>query len=449
MNEKKLLAKIEKKVKDKLFPLFEKYQLDMSDLGAMFKWKPMVVIVGNYSSGKSTLVNEILNKEIQRTGQAPTDDSFTIITAPNSSTNSTEIPGATIVNDDNLPFTSLKAHGDQFTSHFLMKYVPSPVLENLAIIDSPGMLDSVTEKGRGYDFAAVIGELAKLADLVVLMFDTHKAGTIKETYETIRNTLPGKSGEDRIVFAMSRVDECDNLGDLVRSYGTLCWNLSQMTGRKDIPRIYLTCSPTLARNKDALADWIADRDQLKAKILSAPSYRINHILHEVDKQVNELKMITEAITNFSKGGRRLFANTLKKAFVAGMVAFFFLDLLSRQLIGFPDQPILQLLMSGSITGQNLLIPSLGFITSSLLLMLWFLKWRLPRYRKSCLKNIDDLIQPETAYREHTWQRIKTIVSDLVAITRFKDLSFAHKKNLDTIDRFTKKELKSYFTSMAE
>src|SRR6185312_3854842 len=71
-------------------------------------------------------------------------------------------------------------------------------------------------------------------------FDPHKAGTVREAHASLRTTLPAKTFEDRVLFVLNRVDECDNLSDLLRVYGTLCWNLSQMLGRKDIPPICLT-----------------------------------------------------------------------------------------------------------------------------------------------------------------------------------------------------------------
>ena len=52
-----------------------------------------------------------------------------------------------------------------FASHFRLKSVKSDFLSNLAIIDTPGMLDSVSEKDRGYNYQEVIGEMARLADL--------------------------------------------------------------------------------------------------------------------------------------------------------------------------------------------------------------------------------------------------------------------------------------------
>lgn len=105
----------------KLLPLFKRYQLDYSDLESVLKWKPIVLVIGNYSSGKSTLINEIIGQELQRTGQAPTDDSFTIITSHGEGNGTKEVPGSTLVNDDTLPFYQFKAFGEQFISHFRLK----------------------------------------------------------------------------------------------------------------------------------------------------------------------------------------------------------------------------------------------------------------------------------------------------------------------------------------
>jgi len=184
------------------------------------------------------------------------------------------------------------------------------------------MLDSVSERDRGYDYSAAVKEFAKLADLIILMFDPLKAGTIQETYNTIRNTLPEATGEDRIVFVMSRIDECDNLADLVRSYGTLCWNLSQMTGRKDIPRIYLTYAPSLAMASDELAVWAAEREELKQKIRKAPGLRVSHVLQNVDKQTQELHLIAEAMWSFAQGGKKILAQTFKRTMLGGGSLFF-------------------------------------------------------------------------------------------------------------------------------
>lgn len=447
MDKKKLQREIKRRVHNKLFPLLEEYHLGTRELEAVLKWKPVVLILGNYSSGKSTLVNELLGGDVQRTGQAPTDDSFTVLTAPDQNEQSGMVPGATLVNDDALPFTAFKGYGDQLVSHFLMKQIDCDVLENLAVIDTPGMLDSVTEKGRGYDFPGVVGEFAKLADLVVLMFDPHKAGTIKETYTTIRSTLPETSEEDRILFVMSRIDECDNLSDLIRSYGTLCWNLSQMTGRKDIPRIYLTFAPEVARDTQGLDIWMEERAQLKERILSAPELKISHILHLVDKKLFELKMVVEAMHQFGEGGRKLLKRTLKTGMGAGLVLFFLFDLFLFMLAGAPGNAFLPSLMSGALTPQHLIIPTVGLTTSLLCFFLWFVKWRWPRYQKRCRTDVDALARLDSAMREDTWRRMNENVVGLLSKTKLGDLSKHHHRNLEAIEKISKEEVRKYFSKI--
>ncbi len=82
-------------------------------------------MLGNYSSGKSALINDFVGADIQATGQAPTDDSFTIITAPGPDDTAGEVRGVALVNDDRLPFSSLKSYGEQLLAHFRMKFIES------------------------------------------------------------------------------------------------------------------------------------------------------------------------------------------------------------------------------------------------------------------------------------------------------------------------------------
>jgi len=447
MDEKSLQNEIEEKVRHILFPLFNRYEVDFGYLEATLKWKPIALILGNYSSGKSTLINEILGQDIQRTGQAPTDDSFSVITAPPPADPAGEIQGATLVNNDKLPFGALKSYGESLFAHIRLKYVDSPLLENLAVIDSPGMMDSVTEKGRGYDFMGVVADLTKLADLVVLMFDPHKAGTIKETYSTIRNMLPGTSGEDRILFVMSRIDDCDNFADLVRSYGTLCWNLSQMTGRKDIPRIFLTYSPVAHNGTTAMDIWTSERKELSERILSAPELRISHILHRVDRKANQLRFIIEAMSRYCKGARRMLSRTFFTTLVLGLIVGGFLDAGMNKWIGFPKETLLPAILSRNVALRHLPIPAIGVVAVFFLMGMLFTKLWLPVYTKKCLKHVDRLISVETPYSEHMWSAARVVVMGLLQKISFSSIFTSHQRNLDTINRFIREDLQHYFETI--
>ncbi|MDF1577300.1 MAG: dynamin family protein [Desulfurivibrionaceae bacterium] len=440
----KLQDEIQKKAMDKLAPLFNRYQLSLDYLEPALKWKSMVLILGNFSSGKSTLINEIFETDIQRTGQSPTDDSFTILTGPEKGAEPRELPGSSLINDERLPFTAFKKYGEQFVAHFAMKQFESPHLEDLAIIDSPGMLDAITEKDRGYDYNAVIGELARLADLVVLMFDPHKAGTIREVYETIRNTLPGNSGEDRIVFVMSRIDECDNPGDLIRSYGTLCWNLSQMTGRKDIPRIFLTYSPTLARAPESMAAWANERAELKERILAAPKLRVNHILQHIDKQAHELRMVAETLASFSLRGRQLLRKTGRLAIITGLFLFLFLDIIIREFTGLPETTLISSLLAGRVGWADLLIPTLGAGGALTLFSLFFSRFQFIGLQKRAAGRPEELIELDTEYRRQLWRQVAPHVELLLKEAGPREIFASHQGNLRKIDRFIDAELQDYY-----
>ncbi len=434
---------LQKKVKSQLQPLFSRYHIDFQGLESVLKWKPIVLIIGNYSSGKSTLINEMIGQNLQRTGQSPTDDSFTVITWDDGE-GETEVPGANLVNDESLPFTSFKAYGKRFISHFCMKRVKADFLKDMVIIDSPGMLDSVAEKDRGYNYMTVLGEFAKLADLIVLMFDPHKAGTIKETYSAIRTTLPESSGEDRIIFVMNRIDECDHLSDLVRSYGTLCWNISQMTGRKDIPYIYLTYAPQLARSTEALSSWEGEREALKEKILQAPSFRLYHILEDVDRQVNELALVSEAMASFAAKVRRKFYANGRVTLLIAVLAFFLLGPICKVLFDTPKEVLISAILDGSVAPVHFLFPLAGALVVMLLSLFWFTRFTFPGLKKKWMEERVGLVSLDTEYKKNLWQSVEANVRDLVSAAKITEMGSTHSRNLRRIRRFLDHDLKNYY-----
>ncbi len=443
MEEKKLLKELQGKVKKRLVPLFSRYNMDFTELESALKWKPTVLIIGNYSSGKSTLINEFIGQDIQRTGQAPTDDSFTIITCdPNVPQG--ETPGSTVVADTTLPFTGLRKYGHKLVSHLCLKHVENEALANMAIIDSPGMLDSTSEKDRGYDYMAVLGDIAKMADLIVLMFDPHKAGTIRETYTAIRNTLPEKSGEDRIVFVMSRIDECDNLSDLTRSYGTLCWNMSQMTGRKDIPHIYLTYSPEIANSTTLAEGWPQEREDLIETIKKAPNFQMNHVLEDIGRQMNEVQIVSEALTNFTKKCKKGFWTLGKITLVLSALLFLFGDMITKAVISYPETTLFSAFRADSITLNNLIIP-IGFAAVTIILgLIIYAKIIYKQQLKRALNPEAELVALTNDYRKNLWHKMKGKVHEILEKSTYQELWSGHGRNLARIKQFLAIDLVRYY-----
>lgn len=408
-------------VEESMTPIAQRYAYSEAPLEANIKWRPQVLVLGNYSSGKSTMINDFLGAEIQATGQAPTDDSFTVITYDGSRAADEAIrvteerDGQFLLNDPEYPYASLKRHGQRFASHFRLKKVNAPFLKNLAMIDTPGMLDSITERDRGYNYQEVIGDLAQIADLVLILFDPHKAGTVREAHTSLRDTLPMKTFEDRILFVLNRIDECASLVDLLQVYGTLCWNLSQMTGRKDIPTIHLMYSPQAADHRTETAadahylQYLGNqRESLKAAILQAPRYRLDHLASFVEIHGGRLSHLLEALISYRRQFRKF---RMKFAFAGLAAAAIGAGVLMAMAGGMgipPSDPVLFFGLSG--------------VVAAAVMVLWLSLVR-PyaerRFRLGHLKRIDQLTPLENQTRRDTWEAVRPVIVNYLQKTAGK------------------------------
>ncbi|MFC1856719.1 dynamin family protein [Thermodesulfobacteriota bacterium] len=407
-------------VAEQLSPIALRYGYSEVPLESNIRWRPQVLVLGNYSSGKSALINEFLGADIQATGQAPTDDSFTVITHDGSIADDIHVAateerdGKYLLNDPEYPFVSLKKHGERFAAHFRLKKVNASFLKNLALVDTPGMLDSITERDRGYDYQEVVGDLAQISDLILVLFDPHKAGTIREAHISLRETLPAHTFEDRVIFVLNRIDECASLEDLLRVYGTLCWNLSQITGRKDIPMIHLTYSPRAAadvnpaheRNESYLRYLENQRDNLKRSVLEAPRYRLDRLATFVETHAERLSHFLESLINYRK---MLQAVRLKYTLVG---------ILTSILIG--AAVVYGMLSAGIPGGIDFgLLPTAGSVVMLALLFLWFLlpmKYFVSRFHRQRLRDIDNLTNLENQTRRDSWAAVKDLTYDYLKKT---------------------------------
>ncbi len=403
-----LREEIVETVANHLTPAAVKYGYSEMPLEANIKWRPMVLLIGNYSSGKSSLINEFLGAEIQDTGQAPTDDSFTVLTYDETVPEgekihvSEERDGKVLLNDPEYPFSTLRKQGQRFAAHFRLKKSNSPFLKDLAIIDTPGMLDSITERDRGYDYQEVIGDLAQKAGLVLVLFDAHKAGTVREAYQSIRETLSAATFEDRIIFVLNRIDECSSFSDLLRVYGTLCWNLSQITGRKDIPMIRLTYSPhafakgggvAAFRKAEYLPLLENQREDLRRAIQDTPRRQLDHLASFVEIQGERLVHYMEALVMYRERRRKF---RFQKILAGAVTGLFFgaMAALALMALGMPE-PILMSTAGGA-----------GFVVFMLFWMTVVQNRQERRFHQRVTADVDTLTDVEDQTRKDSWEAVR-------------------------------------------
>jgi len=257
---------------------------------------PFVFCLGNHSSGKSTFINHVLGREVQKTGVAPTDDGFTVI-APSQNGDDMDQDGPALVGSPDAGFSGLRLFGPGLINHMQLKVRNGLELDGIMLIDSPGMIDSPSNQGksldyettsrdRGYDFMVVTKWFAERADVILLFFDPDKPGTTGETLACLTKSLAGMDHKLHII--LNKVDQFEKIHDFARAYGSLCWNLSKVIVRKDLPRIYTMRVPgDHPGSRTALADALQDLEQTRLEVINevnkAPERRVdNTITHLYD-----------------------------------------------------------------------------------------------------------------------------------------------------------------------
>ncbi|XP_015521927.1 EH domain-containing protein 3 [Neodiprion pinetum] len=230
---------LKKIYRSKLLPLEQHYQfhdfhspqLDDPDFDA----KPMILLVGQYSTGKTTFIKYLLERDFPgiRIGPEPTTDRFIAVMYDEKEG---VIPGNALVVDPNKQFRPLSKFGNAFLNRFQCSTVASPVLKGISIVDTPGILSGEKQRvDRGYDFTGVLEWFAERVDRIILLFDAHKLDISDEFRRSIE-ALRGH--DDKIRIVLNKADMIDHQ-QLMRVYGALMWSLGKVLQTPEVARVYI------------------------------------------------------------------------------------------------------------------------------------------------------------------------------------------------------------------
>jgi GTP-binding protein EngB required for normal cell division len=202
---------------------------------ADFSARPMVLLIGQYSAGKSTFIRHLLGRDYPglRIGPEPTTDKFVAVC---NGTTDQVIPGNALVVDKSMPFTQLSHFGNAFLSRFEAAKLASPCLEGITLIDTPGVLAGEKQRiKRGYEFESIVKWFADRVDMILMLFDVSKLDISDEFRRVI---LAVKGNDHKIHIVLNKADRCTT-SQLMRVYGAMMWNLGKVIDTPEVSRVYI------------------------------------------------------------------------------------------------------------------------------------------------------------------------------------------------------------------
>lgn len=217
--------------RDYFFNKFNQPEILDAELGA----KASVLLVGQYSTGKTSFIQHLIGTDYpeMHIGPEPTTDRFiAVVHGEDRKT----IKGNALTGVNELPFSGLSTFGSSFLNKFSAAVVPAPLLEEVNIIDTPGVLSGEKQRlSRGYDFAKVSRWFAERSDLILLLFDCSKLDISDEFKSVIEELQPH---EDKVHCVLNKADQLDH-ESLMRVYGALLWSMGRIFKGAEVTRIYV------------------------------------------------------------------------------------------------------------------------------------------------------------------------------------------------------------------
>ncbi|KAG0026678.1 3-hydroxyisobutyryl-CoA hydrolase [Podila clonocystis] len=289
------------------FEGFHSAPLTDSDISA----KPMVLLLGQYSTGKTTFIKHLIEGDYpgSHIGVEPTTDRFVAVM---NGTTSRVIPGNAAAVSADLPFRGLDRFGQAFLSRFQVSQCPSPLLENMTLIDTPGILAGNKQRvERGYDFTKTIEWFAQRSDLILLFFDSHKLD-ISDEFKSSIYALKGQ--EEKIRVILNKSDMVDQQ-QLMRVYGALMWSLGKVIQTPEVMRVFLG-SFWLHRPSNAFEDCRALLDAEQADLLKdlrdLPRNASIRKVNEIVKRARQAKVHAYIIGHLRKEMPSVFGKKSKQ-----------------------------------------------------------------------------------------------------------------------------------------
>jgi len=278
-------------------------------------WWPIISILGTFSAGKSSFINNYMGVKIQSSGNQAVDDKFTAICYSNSEQVRT-LPGIALDSDPRFPFYGIsdeiekieEGEGNKINLYMQLKSVSSPNVKGKIFIDSPGF-DADEQRDT---VLRMTQHIIDISDLVLVFFDARhpEPGAMRDTLEYLVKATMNHPDADKILYVLNQIDTTskeDNLEDIISSWQRALAQKGLITG--NFYTIYNeeaadiiqdeAIAQRLKTKKDA---HMAEIDEKIEAVGIQRAYRIATLLTNTAKDFTERKFpkLRDALDSWSK-----------------------------------------------------------------------------------------------------------------------------------------------------
>jgi hypothetical protein len=189
-------------------------------------WWPLVSVLGTFSSGKSTFINDYLDRKLQRTGNQAVDDRFTVVCYSRDERPHV-LPGVALDADPRFPFYQIsdeiekvaKGEGDRIDAYLQLKTCASDRLRGKILIDSPGF-DADAQRTSTL---RITDHMMDLSDLVLVFFDARhpEPGAMRDTLDHLVSATIKRPDSGKFLYILNQLDTTareDNPEDVVAAW---------------------------------------------------------------------------------------------------------------------------------------------------------------------------------------------------------------------------------------
>lgn len=189
-------------------------------------WWPVIAVLGTFSAGKSTFLNQLIGRELQRTGNQAVDDKFTVICF-GPSEESQSLPGMALDSDPRFPFYQIsqeieaisEGEGRRVDSYLQLKTANSEVLRGKIFIDSPGF-DADQQRSATL---TLTDRIIDLSDLVLVFFDARhpEPGAMRDTLQHLVGDTSERADTAKFLYILNQLDNTareDNPEEVVAAW---------------------------------------------------------------------------------------------------------------------------------------------------------------------------------------------------------------------------------------